>query len=139
DPVLTRTLSALPEAIGLIDASAGGIQTDAKLADAVISTLRESGHALLTYDVGLNATDKKARREGVKSATVFRVLDRDRESGIVIKRYLDRAALEAGKTGRIIVIGHSYPETVTALFSWALSAKSRTVALAPASAAILAR
>jgi polysaccharide deacetylase 2 family uncharacterized protein YibQ len=67
------------------------------------------------------------------------VLDRERESGVVIKRYLDRAALKAGQVGRVVVIGHSYPETVTALFSWAMSDRPATVALAPVSAVLLAK
>jgi len=136
---LSKIFATIPEAVGLIDPITADLQSSPKLADEVIAELKKSGHGLLTYDIGLNPTDKKARHAGLPSGVVFRVLDAERESGIVIKRYLNRAVLEAQKTGRVIVVGRSYPETVTALFSWALSAKSAAVALAPVSAALLAR
>ena len=136
---LPALLSRLPEAVALIDRPEAALQRNAALSEAVIDTLAQSGHGLLTYDLGLNATDRKALRDGLFAGTVFRVLDGARESGTVIKRYLDRAVLEAGKTGRVIVLGRSYPETVTALFSWALGPKSAAVSLAPVSAVLLAR
>ena len=136
---VSALLARLPEAVALIDRPAAALQRDAQASDAVIASLGQSGHGLLTYDLGLNATDRKARRQGLFAGTVFRVLDAERESGTVIKRYLDRAVLEAGKTGRVIVLGRSYPETVTALFSWALGPKSAAVSLAPVSAVLLAR
>jgi len=136
---LTSALAKLPEAVGLVDRPAAKIQHAPKLADQVINNLLSSGRGLVTYDIGLNGTDQKARHSGLSAGTVYRVLDGQRESGTVIKRYLDRAALEAGKIGKVIVIGHTYPETVTALFSWAISAKSATIALAPVSATLLAR
>ncbi len=136
---LSGYFSKIPEAVGLIDATAAEIQKSAPLSDQVIEALASSGHGFLTYDIGLNSTDQKARRAGLPAGTVFRVLDSERESGTVIKRYLNRAVIEAGQNGHVIVLGHTYPETVTALFSWALSAKSATVALAPVSAAMLSR
>ncbi len=139
ETALGGIFSVLPEAVGLIDATAADIQRTPKLASQVIMALGKTGHGLVTYDIGLNTVDKAARRSGLKSDVVYRVLDAERESGTVIKRYLDRAALEAGKVGQIIVLGRTYPETVTALFSWALSAKASTVSLAPVSATLLSR
>ena len=138
ETALNGAFAALPEAVGLIDAPAAEIQSSKKLSNQVIMALGKTGHGLVTYDIGLNTVDKTARRSGLKSDVVYRVLDAERESGTVIKRYLDRAALEAGKVGQIIVLGRTYPETVTALFSWGLSAKAATVALAPVSASLLA-
>jgi len=54
----------------------------------------------------------------------------------VITRYLDRAAFAAGQEGQVIVVGHTYSDTVTALFSWALGSRSENVALAPVSAVL---
>lgn len=136
---LSAVFAKIPEAVGLVDGPEAHLQGEAGLADQVIAALGQTGHGLLTYDVGLNATDQKALREGLRAGKVFRVLDSERESGAVIKRYLDRAVLEAGKDGHVIVLGRTYPETVTALFSWAISAKSATVALAPISAVLLGR
>lgn len=137
--LLGSMLTTMPKAIGLVDETGAELQQTAKLADQVIETLLASGHGLVTYDIGLNATDQKARRAGVKSGVVFRVLDANGENASVIKRYLNRAALEAGKDGHVILLAHTYPNTITALFSWALSPKSSTVVLAPLSAALLAR
>ncbi len=139
ETALAGVFADIPQAVGLIDQTSAGLQKSTALADQVITALGQSGHGLLTYDIGLNSTDIRARREGVAAGVVYRVLDSERESGTVIKRYLDRAVLEAGKNGQVIVLGRTYPETVTALFSWALSAKSATVALAPVSATLLAR
>jgi uncharacterized protein len=137
--VLNGIFAGLPQAVGLIDAVSADIQQSPELAKQVIAGLRSSGHGLLTYDIGLNSTDKKAGDAGVYSGTVFRVLDGEGEKAATIKRYLNRAVLEAGKDGHVIVLGRTYPETVTALFSWALSSKSSTVALAPVSASLLAK
>ncbi len=139
DTALAALFARIPDAVALVDRPSGGLQQDTGLTDQVLTSLKLSGHGLLTYDQGLNAADQKAQRAGVRSGIVFRVLDREREKSETIKRYLDRAVLEAGKDGFVIVLGRSYPETVTALFSWAVSGKSAAVALAPLSAVLLAR
>jgi polysaccharide deacetylase 2 family uncharacterized protein YibQ len=36
----------------------------------------------------------------------------------------------------VIVVGHTYSDTVTALFSWALGSRSEAVAMAPVSAVL---
>lgn len=137
ETALAAVFTLVPHAVGLVDRPVAEIQQSPELAAQVIEGLHATGHGLLTYDIGLNATDQKAKARDVPAATVFRVLDADGEKSATIKRYLDRAALEAGKDGHVVVVGHTYPETVTALFSWALSAKSSTVALAPVSAVLL--
>jgi len=139
DPALGPVFATMPESIGLVSRSATGLQADQDLAEKLIAGLAASGHGLVTYDAGFNTTDKKAAKAGVPSGVVFRVLDGDRESAAVIKRYLDRAVLEAEQVGHVIVLGRTYPETVTSLFSWAVSAKSASVALVPVSAAMLSR
>ncbi len=131
-------LNNTPQVVGFLDATNAPIQQSRTLAEQVIAALGDTGHGFLTYDIGLNATDAMARKQGLRSATVFRVLDSEHERATVIKRYMDRAVLEAGKDGHVIMVGHTYPETVTALFSWALSSKSATVAIAPVSAVLLA-
>jgi len=136
---LNEVMAAVPPAIGLIDQPNALLQKTPELAKQVIAALAASGYGLVTYNIGLNGTDSRARKAGVKSGTVFRVLDRNGENSATIKRYLNRAVLEAGKTGSVIVVGHSYQQTVTALFSWSLSAKATEVTLAPVSAVLLAR
>lgn len=137
DAALSAIFADVPGAVGLIDRPAAKLQKNARLADQVINSLTRSGYGLLSYDIGLNATDHKASRAGVPASTVFRILDGNGESAITIKRYLDRAALEAGKVGHVVVLGHNNPKTVTALYSWAVSPKSATVSLVPVSSVLL--
>ena len=91
-------------------------------------------YGFTTYDRGLNTAQQVAEREGLPAATIFRMLDAEQENPDTIKRYLERAALKAGQEGQVVMIGHSYPDTVTAVFSWALDAGSQTVRFAPLSA-----
>ena len=53
------------------------------------------------------------------------------------QKVTDRAAFAAAQEGSVIVLGHTYSETVTALYSWALGSRSESVALAPLSAVLL--
>jgi len=90
----------------------------------------------VTFPRGLPVAEQSAARQGVPAATLFREIDSDRERATVITRYLDRAAFAAGQQGSVIVVGHTYADTVTALFSWVLGNRSEGVALAPVSAVL---
>lgn len=135
--VISAYVSAVPEAIGLVDAAQGGFQSNRRMVGSAVEALLEGGHGLLTYDRGLNTAQQVASAEGLPSGTIFRVLDAEREDSATIKRYLDRAAFRAGQDGHAIMIGHSYPETVTAIFTWMIDNVGRNnIAMAPVSALI---
>ena len=55
----------------------------------------------------------------------------------MISRFLGRAAFAAAQEGAAVVVGRTRPDTVTALFSWALANRTEGVALAPVSAVLL--
>ena len=137
EAAIAAVFAKLPDAVGLVDGPSAELQQSPKLAKQIIAAMQKTGHGLLTYDIGLNGTNKSAQAADMFADTVFRVLDQDGEQATTIKRYLDRAVLEAGKDGHVIVLGRTYPGTVTALFSWAVSAKATTIALAPVSASLL--
>ena len=137
--LLTGYVDALPQAVGLMDAVEGGFQNDRSKVTQVVEALDEGGHGMLTYDRGLNSAQQIADRAGLPAALVFRELDADREDGETIRRYLDRAAFRAGQEDGVIMVGHSYPETVTALFSWVLEPRSQSVKMAPVSAVLRAQ
>ncbi len=137
--ILERAFVSLPESVALLERAAHQFDGTKGLADKIIPLLGRSGHGLITRDRNDDSAYGRARRAGIAVGSVYRVLDGARESGIVIKRYLSRAALEATRRGRIIVVGHTYPETVTAVFSWAVSEKPADVLLAPVSAVLGAR
>ncbi|HID67202.1 MAG TPA: divergent polysaccharide deacetylase family protein [Roseibacterium sp.] len=127
----------LPEAVALIDTPEGRIQGDRAVLDATVAALAESGHGLLAFPRGLNAAEQSASRIGVPGVTLFRLLDDEGQRATVITRFLSRAAFTATQEGTVIVAGHTRPDTVTALFSWALGGRSEAVALAPLSATML--
>lgn len=126
----------LPEAVAVLDTPEDRIQADRAVLDAVIGSLAETGHGLVAFPRGLNAAEQSANRLGVPGATVFRLLDDEDQRATVITRFLGRAAFTASQEGAVIVVGRTRPDTVTALFSWALGGRSEGVALAPLSATI---
>ncbi|MGV6810697.1 MAG: divergent polysaccharide deacetylase family protein [Brevirhabdus sp.] len=125
---------AMPEAIGYADRAEGGLASSRAAQKQVMSVLAQDGHALLLFDRGLNAAQSAAEREGVPATLIFRELDSQNERAHTIRRYLDRAAFKAGQDGHAVMIGHSYPETISALVEWALDGRAEAVALAPLSA-----
>jgi len=134
--VLEDALVSLPETVALLERPEHSLTQVKGLADRILPVLKGRGVGLVAYDRADDSAFGRARRAGVPVGAVYRLLDGERESGIVIKRYLSRAAIEATRRGRVIVVGHSYPETVTALFSWAISEKPADVVLAPISAVL---
>lgn len=124
----------LPEAVGVMDQPEGGFQGNRPLAAQVVPILAGAGRGIVTFDVGLNAADQEARRAALPAAMIFRRLDAEGEDSPVIRRYLDRAAFKAAQEGRVVVLGDTRPETVTAILEWAIEGRSASVALAPVTA-----
>lgn len=131
-------LRQIPEAIGVIDLKTGGFATSQSLTQQAVSVLKEDGHGLVLYEGGLNRAKQIADRENLFAGLAFRRLDDGGESGSTIRRYLDRAAFKAGQDGAVIMVGRSLPNTVTALFEWALTNRAGQVAMAPVSAVLRA-
>jgi polysaccharide deacetylase 2 family uncharacterized protein YibQ len=92
---------------------------------------------LVTFAKGLNAIDRVAGAAGVRSAKIERAIDAKGEGKIQMVRYLDRASLDAGKDGSVIILGTTAKETVATIAVWLLSSKGQNVAIAPASAVLL--
>ncbi|MBF9061426.1 divergent polysaccharide deacetylase family protein, partial [Rhodobacterales bacterium HKCCSP123] len=136
ETALASARQTMPQAVALMDTPDSRIQGDRPVLDAAVGALAESGHGLLAFPRGLNAAEQSALRMGVPAATVFRLLDDEDERATVIARYLGRAGFAAGQDGAVVVVGRTRPDTVTALFSWALGTRSEQVALAPVSAVL---
>ena len=126
----------IPQAVALMDDPASRIQGDRPVLDATVGLLADSGHGLLAFPRGLNAAEETARRADVPAATIFRLLDDEDQRAPVITRFLGRAAFAAVQEGAVVVVGRTRPDTVTALFSWALSGRTEGVQLAPVSAVL---
>ncbi len=130
--------AALPEAVAVIDSSDAAFQNDRALSTQIVPILADQGRGLLTWDRGLNAADQVARRQGLATSMVFRQIDAEGEDVPVMRRYLDRAAFKAAQEGKVIVVGQLRPETIAAILEWTIEGRASTVALAPASALLLA-
>lgn len=137
ETALAVARETMPQAVALMDDPDSRIQGDRAVLDATVAALAETGHGLVAFPRGLNAAEETARRTGLPAATAFRLLDDEDQRATVITRYLGRAAFAAGQEGAVVVVGRTRPDTVTALFSWALGSRSEQVTLAPLSAALL--
>ncbi len=128
--------SEFGQTVALLEAFDGNMYRSAGLMSAMAQELVNSGHGVLVFErFGASAAVAAVRSEGVPNGSVLRVLDNNRDP-IAIRRALDRAALEASKTGTAIVYARSYPETLAALVPWLLSNTARSVQIAPLTATI---
>jgi len=130
---------AIPEAVGVLDLGANGFLRGPSTATQIAGIMSDKGYGLITPSKGLNSAQKAAMREGVPAALLYRELDEDGEKPSVIRRYMDRAAFRAAQEGSVIMLGHTRPDTIEALVTWALEDRAASVAIAPVSAVLLAQ
>lgn len=127
----------LPEAVAvLVSQTADDLREDDLLTQQMLAAVKGQGRGILSWERGLNTMVQMARRDGVPSASVFRVLDNGEETALTITRYLDRAAFKAAQDGRVTVLGSASPETVAVLREWVGESRADSVALAPVSAVL---
>ncbi len=132
-------LSALPEAVAVLDMPDGRLQDSRPLTSQVVEILAEPGMGLITYAKGLNSALQIADRADVPASLVFREFDDGTRDGAAMKRFLDQGAFRAAQDGKVVMVGQLRPETLTAVTEWALGNRAATVALAPVSAVLTAR
>ena len=129
-------LSKLPEVVGVLEGTKGGLQGSRGVADQVTEILAQTGHGLITQDKGLNTMPKLARKKGVPADPVFRDFDSKDQTAQVIRRFLDQAAFRANQEGAVIMLGRLRPDTISALLLWGLQDRAGKVSLAPISAVL---
>lgn len=127
-------LARLPRAVAVMDLPEGGIAGQRALVEQAVTMAAQDGHGLIGWRRGLNPLETAVRRGGTPVALIYRSLDDEGEGSATIKRYLDRAAFKAAQDGSVVMVGRNRPETVAALFEWALGNKASQVAMAPISA-----
>ena len=132
--MLNTLAESYPSSLGILDTPSGDIARTQAVLNAMISELSDIGLGLVTYDQGLNTAARLATSRNVPNARIFRQLDAEAEAAAPIGRYLDRAAFKAGQDGAVVMIGHTYPNTIRALLTWALEARAGQVQMAPISA-----
>lgn len=129
-------IETAPEAIGIVSLPTSPLQGNRTLAQHVASLAAADGHAMISVKRGLNAARQVAESLGVPNASIDRLLDARGESRLSIRRYLDMAALDARRSGEVVVLGRARPETVTSLRAWVADGASGMV-VAPVSAVLL--
>jgi|GEM_PF-5035691 len=128
---LDTYLTAVPGAVAILDAVGSDLYRNPRKVSRVAEELSETGRGLLIHEkFGVNRALEAARSAEIPAASLVRVIDAQRDAG-AIRRALDKAALDASKTGATIVFGRTYPETVAAILPWLLGNSARSVTLAP--------
>jgi polysaccharide deacetylase 2 family uncharacterized protein YibQ len=127
----------LPEAVALLDTPESRIQSDRAVLEAAVGAVAREGQGLVAFPRGMNTAEQMAARVDVPAATIFRLLDDEDQRATLITRFLARAEFAAVQEGAVIVAGRTRPDTVTALYSWALGDRNEGVAIAPVSAVLL--
>ncbi|MEQ8897479.1 MAG: divergent polysaccharide deacetylase family protein [Roseovarius sp.] len=132
-------LTAVPEAVAVMEGSDGGLQSSRAATEQLIPILQDSGHGLVLYPNGLDTAQKLISRQGVPVVSVFRDFDGEGQDATVIRRFLDQAAFKAGQQEQgVVMVGRLRAETVSALLLWGLQDRAGSVALAPVSAVLKA-
>lgn len=135
-PILETYFENVPGAVALIDRPLGDFYRNIRVVNIITQNLNRTGHGMLIHErFGINAAIGSAAAKRVPVAAVKRVIDTNR-SEAAIRASLDRAVLEASKTGSAIVFGRTYPETVSTLITWLVSNTARSVSIAPLTATV---
>jgi len=135
-PILQTYFENVPGAVAVIDRPLGDFYRNIRVVNIVTQNLNRTGHGMLIHErFGINAAIGSAVAKRVPVAAVKRVIDTNR-SEAAIRASLDRAVLEASKTGSAIVFGRTYPETVNTLVTWLVSNTARSITIAPLTAAV---
>lgn len=129
-------LSAVPQAVGVMDLPAALLQSSRPLSSQVVDIAKASGHGLLSYEKGLNSILQIADGEGVPAMTVTRVFDTGDSDASRMRRFLDQGAFDATRIGRGVLVGHLRPETLATLADWRGGNRAQSIELAPVSAVL---
>ena len=127
--------AALPQAALIAETPAAGFQNDRSLAGQMVAIAGAGGYGLVTHDIGLNSAAQLAAGAGLPHAESFAILGG--EGAAALRRTLDRAGFEAGRSGRVLVVAEARPEVLETLAAWLASRPD--IAAAPASAVLSPR
>lgn len=133
---LEAAFAAVPEAVGLLDSAAGGLQSEPAAMDQVMVRLLAEGRGLVTQTRGLNMALRAAEAAGVPAGVIYRDLDAEGQDARVIRRFLDQAAFRARQQSGVVLVGRVRPDTLSALILWGSANRAGDVTLAPVSAVL---
>jgi hypothetical protein len=130
---LTGLLGLVPEAVAVMEAPGGGLQSAREVSAQAAAFAAASGHGLVMLPNGLNTAQKLALREGVPALTVFRDIDGEGQGPDLIRRTLDQGEFRARQEGAVIMLGRTRADTISALIQWGLQDRGTQLALVPVS------
>ncbi|CUH76885.1 polysaccharide deacteylase family 2 protein [Tropicibacter naphthalenivorans] len=130
---LAGLVSAVPEAVGILEAPTGGLQQSRDISDQTTSFLKESGHGIVMMPKGMDTAQKLALKDGVPAVTLFRDIDGAGQDGEMIKRTLNQAAFRARQEGAVVMLARLSADTMSQLTLWGLQDRTGSVALVPVS------
>src|SRR6056297_742497 len=137
EQILAGAVAAVPEAVALIEAPGGGLQSGRDTTQQATSFAAESGHGLVFLPNGLNTAQAIAERENVASASILRDFDGESQDARTKRRFLDGAAFRARQDGSVVMLGRLTPDTLSALLLWSLQDRAASVAMVPVSTILL--
>lgn len=126
----------LPQAIALVEPPEPRVQTASKLVNQAVKALGAEGMAYVPQELGMASALQIAASAELPRASIWRVLDARRDKAPVVTRTLSRAAFEAAREGRLVVMISAWPESVAGLNAWRAEAAA-TLNLAPLSTVAL--
>lgn len=124
----------LPEAALIVEAPEPGFQNDRMLATQMVTIAGAGGYGLVTHRIGLNSAGQLAAGAGLPRAESFAILGAAGETASALRRTLDRAGFEAGRSGRVLLVAEARPDVLDAIAAW-LEARP-DMAAAPATAVL---
>ncbi|MEM7295614.1 MAG: divergent polysaccharide deacetylase family protein [Pseudomonadota bacterium] len=131
-------LGSLAEAVGAVEQAASVLNETSSVDPESIDALTQSGHGFVGFGAGTDSL-AAARAAGLQAKDVFRDIDANGQTAVVIRRFLDQAAFLADQEGGVIILGRVRPETISALRIWEQQSRAQEVAVAPLSALLLAQ
>lgn len=134
EQVLAGAVSAIPEAVALVEAPGGALQSERSNTEQASSFAADSGHGLVFLPNGLNTAEAIARRESVPAISVLRDFDGEGQDARTKRRFLDGAAFRARQDGDVVMLGRLTADTVSALLLWSLQDRASSVSMVPVSA-----
>ncbi len=139
EQILAGAVAALPEAVALIEAPGGNLQSVRDNTEQATSFAADSGHGLVFLPNGLNTAQAIARGEGVPAVSILRDFDGEGQDARTKRRFLDGAAFRARQDGSVVMLGRLTPDTLSALLLWSLQDRAASVAMVPVSAVLIDR
>ena len=135
---LERLFARMSETVLLLNLGVNELQNDLTFTKHLMEGLTDRGRGLVMVPKGLNMALQAAAQVDVPVGVIFRDLDSKGQDSRVISRFLDQATFHARQNSGVLLLARVRPNTISALKLWGSANRTAQVAIAPASAVLLA-